>query len=282
MIGKSVVIFLTLFFAYNILLSEFPLKNASYYTIKERAEEFAFNPIYYDTVLVGSSLVQHIGTTPTFMGRNFINIFLHSNGSLTGIELIIKSGKIPKVLFIETNHLIFGTNNELLNSVFDYQIIKKILPSLLSKNKLTPFIFKKIKPNLSEERKLIFNRQFFDYAVYKNEKVFAEINDSLQYISCINELNSKMEYLESYGCQIYLIEMPIDKKLIRSERARYFRKTLRKILSKRKYLKIPLDLTRSYQTSDGIHLLDYESQIYEQYLDKYCSALQLNNMMRDK
>ena len=256
---------------YNVYLTEFPLKNVGYYTVQEKAEEFAFNDnSYFDTILVGSSLVGKFGHIKIFQGKRFLNLFLDGNSASTGLELIIRSGKLPKVIFVETHHLQIGLNKSLINSVFQGYGLKQFLPALQSKNKLLPVIFKKIKPQreIAVSRNEYYSQIFYQMMELKKQE-YNSISDSVTYCKHLRVVDSQLQYLHSQGCMIYLFEVPIEKELALSQRANFLRMKNHEMLSSTHYHWVPYDYTNFYNTNDGIHLLKSESYIYEKYLEWY-------------
>lgn len=270
MFYKVILWVVLLFIGYNVFLTQYPLQNVGYYTVQEKAEEFVFNDTYYDTILVGSSLVGAFGHINVFQGKKFLNLFLVGNSAVTGVELIVKSGNIPKVLFVETHHLTMGLNKTFIRSVFQGYEIKQFFPALQSKNKLLPVIFKKLKPTrVLPTRKNQFYQQFFDQIMVQKIKEYSSVEDSSVYIQHVKHLEEKLQYLQANGCKVYLFEIPVEKELAVSKRAVFLRQKNMQILNSKNYHWIPYDRWRTYRTNDGIHLLKNQSYAYEKFLERY-------------
>ncbi|TAH26145.1 MAG: hypothetical protein EAZ07_05505 [Cytophagales bacterium] len=268
MIYKVAFWVIIFFLGYNVYLIEFPLKNGDYYMLQEKAEDFVFDNRHYDTILVGSSLVRHFRNIPIFQGKQFYNLFLNGSSAASGIELIIKSGKIPKVLFVETHHLTKGLNDTLIKNVFQGYSIKQFLPALQSKHKFLNIIIKKIKPQIKKlDSRGVFFREIFYHHIEQLRHEYSSISDSLKYIQHLNKVDMQLQYLTAKGCTIYLFEVPIEKELALSKRAKFLRFKNHQILNNKNYQWIPYDYHNFYKTTDGIHLLQNESYIYEKYIE---------------
>lgn len=69
-----------------------------------------------EAVLVGSSLSRMLGTQP---GSDVYNLSFSGGSPLTGLEIVLRNGTLPRTVFVETNIIERALDESLARSVFD-------------------------------------------------------------------------------------------------------------------------------------------------------------------
>ena len=180
----SLTFFTFLFFTslYSLFLHIYPLSKRVFYTNEERIEEFLYSRKEVPIVLVGSSL------SGAFEGRRlfdtpYFNLFLPFAGGSTGLEIIRKSNRFPKILFFETNHSDRAIDSNLLAGFFKnpFSELKNRIPFLLKKNKLLNNVIDRLKQPV-EKRTNIDQPPALLYAslLAASIKEWAKIADSVK------------------------------------------------------------------------------------------------------
>jgi len=127
-IVKSILLLLVLFFSYTIFIyttspniNKFQNQWAGNYA---KAQEYIYSDKKYKTVIVGSSMASCLYNEE--LSNDVYNLSFAGGGVLTGLNIIIKSGKIPENILIETNTVERAT---------DTGMIKRLFPPLVWKIK---------------------------------------------------------------------------------------------------------------------------------------------------
>ena len=260
---------ISFFILYNCILLVFPLKKINIYTNQERAEEFVYAKKKYSKVFAGSGLIG--GFSATAIRRDdFFNFYLPYNGSCSAVKIVALSGKIPKILFVETNCIFKGFDDALIDRLFDKRRYKLrfCLPYLLQKHKLIPLTKELIKPAktiLIESSPL--PKPLFSQTLENQKKVYNSLPDIDKFNQCINELKKYIYYISSKGCEVIFFEMPIDKQLQNSPLANFQRNVMKDVFNDHQFKWIEPVQNTQYMTGDGIHLLEESTIAYFKYLE---------------
>jgi hypothetical protein len=252
---------------YNFFLVLFPLKKNVFYTNEERVEEFTYNKKLYSIVIAGSSLSGIFEGASLFKESSFM-LYLPFTGSCTGIEIIRKTNKIPRKLFIEINHIDRGIDTALLQNNFSepFYSLKSHFQFLLKKNQLLPNIIDRIKAPHNN----VINDERPPAVLYQSllrtaQKEWNQHPDSANLHQKFLRLEESLNAFSAKGCNIYFYELPMDSSLYKSPLLTYQRNYIINLAAKKGYKFIKPDTTRSYKTGDGVHLLRREGDIYLKY-----------------
>ena len=99
------------------------------------AQEFIYNE-KAPNIIVGSSMAARM--KKEFLPSDYLNLSFGGGSALTGLEILKKSGFIPKTIFVENNVIFRNKDKKMIDSLF-YPILWKIknyLPSLQPKKNL--------------------------------------------------------------------------------------------------------------------------------------------------
>jgi hypothetical protein len=263
--------------AYNMVMYLHPIKRNAFYSNEERAEGYVFDKHQYEVVTVGSSLSGAFEGRSLF-DKNYFNLFMPHYGSCAGIEIIRRSNKIPKQLFVEINHIDRGIDSSVIKDVFenDFYKLKYYLPLLQTRNKfLTNFVDKFKKPTSSVNKQkppaALFNKLLLSAREeWANEPNIASFDHQF------DRLAQSLDLFAAKGCKIAFFEMPIDSSIRNSKLISYQRGRMMELAKQKGFNFIPSDTSRAYQTGDGIHLLQGDRDIYVKYLKH--KIAELNNI----
>jgi len=266
LIPKILITTGVLLIAYNIFLIVFPLKKTVFYTNEERIEEYLHGETR-DIVLVGSSLSGAFEDRVLF-NEKYFNLYLPHTGALTGLEVIKRSGRIPKKLFVEINHMDRGIDSQALNKMFSFPMyeLRTFLPFLRSKNKtLNNLVDRVITPSGKQTNDNRPPQKLYDELISKAQKEWNNTQDSIKIINELKTTADILDFIASEGCEIVLYEMPIDSSLEQLPRALIQRNFFTKLAKEKVYFMIDNNPTETYNTGDGVHLLSKDASKYMDY-----------------
>jgi hypothetical protein len=261
--------FFILLIGYSIFLKLFPLKKTVFYTNEERVEEFAYSKDNFPIVLVGSSLSGAFESYRLF-NQPYFNLFLPNTGAATGIDIVKRTNKIPRKLFIEINHIDRGVDSNLMHEIFDEPLytIKYDLPFLLKKNQLIPNLIDRVKTPHNN----IINAQqpppvLYNALLLKAQEEWKKLPDTVKFNQQLAHIKAVLNLFSSKGCRIYFYEMPMDHNLYHSPLLTYQRNYFSRLAAEKGYTFIKCDTSRNYLTGDGDHLLSNDGAIYVKYFE---------------
>jgi len=256
-IYKIIFLFVILFGLYNLFLVLEKPDIKIFQNQWQKNYSFAQDFIYEnkaENIIVGSSMAARMQND--FLPKDFYNLSFSGGSVLTGLEIIKKSGFIPKNIYIETNIIFRNKDNKLLNNLF-YPIlwqIKKHIPVLQEKYQPLNLVASKIrgsygkthKEHMQEKR----NEKIFNLTIQRQLKNY---NKSLEsYENKLSDLKILIEYFSKKGVNIVFFEMPIENRLANSIKAKEQRKIIKNNFAN-KWFK--LQSNDNYVTADGIHLI---------------------------
>lgn len=254
---KIISIFLGIFVVYNIYLIVQHPKITMFQNTNQSNISKVQDYIYHesnDIVLVGSSMSNAIDKT--FFKDKVYNLSFSGGSSLTGLELIKKSGKTPKIILIESN-IIFERNidNSFIDSIYTPILweIRRTIPALQEKYQPLNIIISSIKGNVgkSHGQRMSDNR---NETVFNNQMKLKlkNINSKLgNFTEKLTFLKKNIKEFEKKGTKVYFIELPVEKEIQNSLKYKETRKIIQRNFN---FLDINVN-NGVYQTSDGIHLI---------------------------
>jgi len=267
-IYRIVIIFVVLFIFYNVYLIVQKPNVTMLQNQWQNNYSFAQDFIYDNkakNIIVGSSMAARIQNK--FLPKNYYNLSFSGGSVLTGLEIIKRSGFIPKNIYIENNIIFRHEDNKLLNILFYPFLweIKKYVPSLREKYQPLNLIISKIKgaygKTHDELLKISRDNNIYDLSMKRQQKNYDK--NLKQYDIKLKQLKNLVKYFEVQGTKITFFEMPIDINLAKSIKAKEQRNVI-KVNFKNNWMRLPDN--DEYTTTDGIHLI-YKSA-YE-YSDEF-------------
>ena len=268
---KVLVSAVLIFVSYNLVLSFFPSIMPAY-TNLERAEEFVYSRKKYSVVFIGSGLIGDLNRGPLSRPIYF-NLFLPFSGSCDGAEIIVRSGKVPDTLLVETNCVFKGESKELLGQLYRPGLyeLKRVFPAFQTKYNAVSRLLKKAdaiklksSPDFQEDPGRTRGSALSDYVL---------IGDTTKLNQDVERLFRNLEVMSSRGSVVVFFEVPMPGELSNSPKLAYQRKTLRRVFSSQKYQWIPPDTASIYSSPDGLHLDKESAQMLFVYLNQHARSL---------
>ncbi len=260
---------------YNLWLFVFPLNKQVFYTNEERIQEYMYDKVDYNTVLVGSSLSGIFERNDIFKDKSFM-LYLPFTGSASGLEVLQKTGKVPQRIFVEINHIDRGVDSALMHSLFDQPLysLRFYLPFLQTKNKMLPNVIDRVKsPANNKVNDSKPEESLFNTLLNKEKLEWSEIKNVSALDARLKHVESILSSFAAKGTKVYLYEMPVDSSLTNLPLIQHQRDYFRNLASMAHYSFIHADTSRAYQTGDGVHLLRQDADIYLAYFRKELSKL---------
>src|SRR4051794_8980229 len=217
LILKSILICLALFAAYHVALKRMPpqlLAGRGAGSQPERnliaAESYYYTQRNPPVVIVGSSIAERLHDLP----RDWYKLAFPGGNVFTGMEVILRSGKRPKYVLVETNVLNMDPDRQLLDTL-TYPVLKQArnkLPALLEQNKPSHVLVralhrdaKETAPSASAEPA---SGAFFDELIRRRLNELAEPPPPERLNEIMGRLHVDVAALEKRGVQVVFFEVP--------------------------------------------------------------------------
>lgn len=247
-----------------------------------KAQEFIYND--NDTiqnVIIGSSLSSRL-ITESF--PHTYNLSFGGQSIFDGLKILTHKSYIPKNIFIEMNLVLRPESKEFtksINSPILYYPRKYIFS--LRENKQPIAVFGKISlatlvnlksiliTNLNYEKKNTIRNKSTNDNVLFSKTLALQIKDYSQEPSqeildrSFEILSEYVKILKAKDVNVIFFEMPVNVKLENLPKAKVIRKTFYKYFPASKYNYIPFPNSFKVETTDGIHLNEYEAIKYTTY-----------------
>lgn len=255
---KIILIFVVLFVGYNIYLILAKPEISMYQNQQQGNISKVQNYIYgkkYDVVIVGSSLANTM--KQSFFNYDIYNLAFSGGSSLSGLELIKKSGRIPKAILIESN-IIFqrDIDDSMIDKIYQPILwkIKRYIPALREKyqplNIVATFLKNTQGKSHNQRMKDKRNQKVFENSM---KLMLKSIDEPLaNFEHRISALKRLVSYFESHGVKVCFFELPVEKEIQHSLKYEQTKDILLK--SKYNFVELFSD-SLIYETSDGIHLI---------------------------
>jgi len=237
-----------------------------------RAQRFLYEQLDAPAVLVGSSLARRLDES--LSNQEIVNLSFGGQGPLDGLELIARSGTVPRLVLIEVNHIDRPVDPEFVPSLLRpgmYQMRKhmkalrayyrpvgmlgavvrdvgtKVLSSPGGRAAIDPAgNDTSVWPGMDEK----FFEQLLDHQLRKHRKLPAPAQ--LERVSIA--LRQLLSQLRARGSDVILFEIPTHPRLCKSAHLRALRRELKKNLKGVYSGYITADRCHAYTTTDAHHL----------------------------
>ena len=267
---KKILFYLFLaFVVLNILLYFFPLNKEVCYTNRERAEEFIYSKKSFPVVFTGSGLIGDFD--PASVKRNdYFNLFFPYTGSCTGVEIIVRSGRIPDTLFVELNYIGKGLDEDLVSALFRGWMYpsRRYIPLLQHKHYPFSMVKELLKPaakrNLKTEK---YPEPQYSQSLLKYTEDYGQLNDTIGFQKSLWQLKRNLSYLQAKGSTVVFFEMPVERQLHQLPKKAFERTAIQNVFAEDSFIWIPADTINCYSTDDGVHLLEKSKVDYLEYLN---------------
>ena len=224
-------------------------------------------------VLVGSSLAERLD-----FSRDepcIYNMALTGESMRTGLNAIVKSGKIPKQVFIEINIPDRKNNTVLVEKA------SGMLPSVSrlfhTENIPMNFLFSSMASGKKGSSSSEVSSKVLEIALESKRQTYSKAVQPGAIKIALSEVNELVRTLESRGTQVVFFEMPIHPTLEHSVMAQQVRSAFQQTFLQRKIVGYDdLAKGKALQTVDGLHLGSDEaaqvSSILQTYFQPICTG----------
>jgi hypothetical protein len=286
MIKKTFLVTFILLLAYAAFIKWKPNMQASQHQWQDniiKAQTFVYEKS--DTnrnVIVGSSLSCRI-IMDSLVG--YTNLSLAGQSIFDGLNIVSHREKTPQKIFIETNIVLRGLDEDFNNSVFNpfFFPIRKYVPSLrdgrqpialagIRATNIVSRVISKIKPtknvavnsNANQNSDELFTKLLDDEVVY-----YSKLPKPEKLKQVFDLLKTEVEKLEKKGVKIVFFEMPIHKKLCNLPLANIVRENFQQYFPASRYSYMPTPDCSPYKTTDGIHFSKEDAVRYTVYFKQH-------------
>jgi hypothetical protein len=281
MIGKSLFIALFLFLIYELYLRESNLntdnsqndKSANIISVQNFLFEYSDKEISQDTIIVGSSVSRKIITDS--LGKNFINLAFNAWSTYDGLELIIRSGRVPSCVLVETNYV--------KNQVLEPEITDNLEPISYYSGKT----FKSLQLNnqpvglligwgknlmrtriekMKEEKRN--NAKLYQLNLQMNSEIMNQMIPDSILAKRFSVLKNLISGLKKQNVAVIFYEVPFDQSLENAASVVEIRNYFHEYFPSSEFTYIPGSSGGQYTYSDGVHLSPRSALEYTLYLQK--------------
>jgi hypothetical protein len=244
-----------------------------------REEDYVSDPRQTTNVIVGSSMSQTLNDQ--ILGPNFTKLTFPGNSVLTALEIILRSGKIPNLVLIETNVCLTEANPELLHDAFDPWSVelRNASPIFTEAGRPANFVGGIMEAcvrrscqigssflSSSDEQTIAATPQKVpeEQVVQLKDVNMAEwdITPPAEILNHrASEIAKLVDELSRRGSHCILFNMPIDNTLATLAAARSWRRKMHEQFPMQQYDWLSFDESHHYLTSDGVHLIRSEANL---------------------
>lgn len=257
---RILVIFIVFFILYNLFIIIYKPNITMLQNQLQQNYSYAQDFIYEKktpNIIVGSSMAARMKNE--FLADNYYNLSFGGGSVLTGLEIIKRSGFVPKNIYIENNVIFRNQDKRMLENLF-YPIlsdVKKYVPALKEKYQPLNVLSSMIKGSYGRSHDEQMNKKrdedIFDSNLKRHLNNYNKSLDN--YDIELDKLKNLISYFETKNTAVIFFEMPMHSNLTFSIKAKEQRKILKENFVN-KWMTLPNN--SKYKTTDGIHLM-YES-----------------------
>jgi len=241
-----------------------------------KGEKYIYNTSdSINSVIVGSSLASRIVMDSL---PKFYNLSFAGQGIFDGLEILKKTGKYPKNVFIETNSILSKPDEGFISTLFSPISFnaKKYCTTLRSDKQPLAYIFPMIQTILNKKTD---HREYEAKPISGDTKANAMFNKVLEMqvhnysespdTAFLNHqfvmLKDLITGMQSKGVHIVFFEMPLNPSLVELTLAKAIRNQFYEHFPENGYNYITIPDCSNYITTDGLHLNDQEAHWYTSY-----------------
>lgn len=230
-------------------------------------------------VMIGSSITGAIKVKN--FGVQVTNIAMAGSNSKTGLELIKLKSTLPSLLLIEINETISKEiDRQLIDSVHHpiLDSIRFYLPMFREEYKPISVLIESLKQTAQSERQIAevaepampianpgFRERFIaTMAETQQEKFSEEAIQDLQQESKL--IQQQIATLQKNGVRVILFNLPTESRLENTPRRQQIKELMRTFFPPEQFEWLPEPPSREWKTSDGIHLLPSDAQVYAEFI----------------
>jgi hypothetical protein len=279
MIKKTILVFIILFGVYSLIVTLNPGMTATQHQWQEnvvKGEKYIYNTSdTIKSVVVGSSLASRL-IMDSLPG--FYNLSFAGQGIFDGLEILKRTGKYPKNVFIEMNAILSKHDESFTSTLFSPLSfnVKKYCKPLRSDKQPLAFIFPAIQTILNKKTD---HKEYEAKAVTGDPKAnamftkvleiqvqnYSKAPDTAYLDNQFKALGNIVADMKSRGVNIVFFEMPLNPALVELTLANAIRSQFYEHFPEDSYNYIKMPDCSNYVTTDGLHLNDKEALWYTSY-----------------
>lgn len=282
LILKSLVVCLALFAAYHVALKRLPARLRSGNgagSQPERnlisAENYLYTSKNPPVVVVGSSIAERLHDLP----RDWYQLTFPGGNVFTGMEIILRSGKHPKYVLVETNVLNMDPDRQMLDTL-SYPVLKDArnkFPALLEQNKPSHVLVRALHGKGAERSDSASadpaSAAFFDELVRRRLNELAEAPSPERLNEIMARLHAQVDALQKRGARVIFFEVPELAKAEDRPLKAVIRERVQREFPEPKYRWIPMPDATAYRTTDAVHLTSDSARRYCAVLSEYLASV---------
>lgn len=215
------------------------------YIVENYINNFSEVPV----VMVGSSLAARLKIQGS--DNCIYNLSLGGDSALTGLNIITKSNRKPKLVLIEINVPQRGSNSELVDRSFSK--LAKISPIFYTQNIPINLFTSVIKKGVADEPKV--NDVLFRNMFALQQKDYGQLMPEAKLVNQLHVYKKFVEMLQNGGTQVVFFEMPVEPSLEKSPLAEQVRTAFLHTFNNDSFISLN-ELSKGVviKTRDGVHL----------------------------
>jgi hypothetical protein len=258
-----------------------------------RGETFVYANQQPRVVVVGSSIANRLKDLP----RDWFNLSFNGGSAFTGLEIIARADKRPKVVLIETNMLLLPADDQQLRQLFT--------PGVYQARRRLAFLAETNKPHLVAQRALIegdertssparpapggswssptepaepdaaetaLSREQYESLSARRAGELADAIDANALDRIVADLKYHVVNLEKRGVEVVFFEMPEHSDFADAPRPTSVRRKLKDAFPEDRYAWVPDADRGTYRTTDFVHLTAAGSKRYAELLKSFLST----------
>ena len=280
LIVTSLLVFLGLFSAYHVAVKRLPPKLAAGDMAGSQPERNLMRAQAYvhtrndpPVVVVGSSISERLLDLPP----GWYKLSFPGGNAFTGMEVVLRSGKHPKYVLVETNVLNMDPDRRMLDALFApaFKTARDKLPELMETNKPSHVAVRAVamgndhKPASGDG----VSAEFFDTLVRRRMEELAKPADGKRLDEIVGRLRQDVAALEGRGTRVVFFEMP---ELAGAEGQPLkvsIRERVRAEFPPSQYAWIPDVEAGRFRTTDAVHLTPESARMYCAVVSEYMTPL---------
>ena len=276
MIKKTLIYFLVFFALYNaaVYLWEPDITTGQSQNQGNivSAENYIYNGKGKDIVIVGSSLAFRM--KQDYLPKNYYNLAFGGNSIYDGLEIIKRSGNVPKIVLVETNIFMRPGNAGFISSLFTPGLseAKNTLPGMRTSNQPVNLLMNELQHLMAKNKQAAAAPQtdtvLYNKVLQNHLNEYERVPDIDTADMRVEALKNYLDYLKGLGVKVMFFEMPVDCELANTPLTRYLGKKLEYEFPPALYPRIPAPDCRKYTYNDGEHLSATSAMDYSGYLVK--------------
>lgn len=239
-----------------------------------RSQAFVLNAPANAEVIAGSSMSDRLDARE--LGPERVKLTFPGGGPLTALEIIRRSGRVPSVLWFETNLIVRDADESLISDATDaWRVeLRRKSPAFTEHGRPSAYgvgIFRtlfgracRVVPALGGAAPAPSAGVPLDPAVFEgmmrtNRRGLSIPPDAADLGRRVELIGQQVDSLQKAGCKVVFFEMPVEPTLTGLAEPAAIREAMRKRFPADHYRWLDLSRETPWQTTDGIHLMPSEA-----------------------